>query len=206
MEQVTLSIITVNYNNNIGLIQTLESLKNQTFSSYEHIIIDAASTDGSKETITKYEKETSHLTYWSSEPDRGIYDGMNKGLKHANGEYLYFLNSGDCLIENILQKIPFDGTEYIYGDIDPLSLMNAVTNTFHISLQNMTKMASVRTIKNLNKNVSNGLKTIYQNHFTKLRSSSQSSNYQLSKRLYLFSTRPANFRKEQKELSCFYTK
>ena len=88
MEQVTLSIITVNYNNNIGLIQTLESLKNQTFSSYEHIIIDAASTDGSKETITKYEKETSHLTYWSSEPDRGIYDGMNKGLKHANGEYL----------------------------------------------------------------------------------------------------------------------
>ena len=118
MEQVTLSIITVNYNNNIGLIQTLESLKNQTFSSYEHIIIDAASTDGSKETITKYEKETSHLTYWSSEPDRGIYDGMNKGLKHANGEYLYFLNSGDCLIENILQKIPFDGTEYIYGDIE----------------------------------------------------------------------------------------
>ena len=116
MKRVTLSIITVNYNNNTGLIQTLESIKKQTFSSYEHIIIDANSTDGSKDTIKKYAKENIHLSYWISEPDKGIYDGMNKGIEHANGEYLYFLNSGDCLIENILQKIPFDGTEYIYAD------------------------------------------------------------------------------------------
>ncbi len=53
MKRVTLSIITVNYNNNTGLIQTLESIKKQTFSSYEHIIIDANSTDGSKDTIKK---------------------------------------------------------------------------------------------------------------------------------------------------------
>lgn len=118
MERVILSIITVNYNNNIGLIQTLESVKKQTFSSYEHIIIDANSIDESKSTIMKYEQESTHLTYWSSESDRGIYDGMNKGIEHANGEYLYFLNSGDCLIENILQEIPFDGTKYIYGDIE----------------------------------------------------------------------------------------
>lgn len=112
-----LSIITVNYNNNIGLIKTLESVKKQTFSSFEHIIIDANSKDGSKDTILKYEKETTHLTYWCSEPDKGIYDGMNKGIERASGEYIYFLNSGDCLIENIIQKIPFDGTGYIYGDI-----------------------------------------------------------------------------------------
>lgn len=118
MKRVTLSIITANYNNNTGLIQTLESIKKQTFSSYEHIIIDANSTDGSKDTIKKYAKENIHLSHWISEPDKGIYDGMNKGIEHANGEYLYFLNSGDCLIENILQKIPFDGTEYIYGDIE----------------------------------------------------------------------------------------
>lgn len=117
IEHPILSIITVNYNNNIGLIKTLESVKKQTFPSYEHIIIDADSKDGSKETILKYEKETTHLTYWCSEPDRGIYDGMNKGIEKASGEYIYFLNSGDCLIENILQKILFDGTGYIYGDI-----------------------------------------------------------------------------------------
>lgn len=85
--------------------------------SYEHIIIDANSTDGSKDTILKYEEKTTHLTYWCSEPDKGIYDGMNKGIERASGEYIYFLNSGDCLTENILQKIPLDGTGYIYGDI-----------------------------------------------------------------------------------------
>ena len=71
MTQPTLSIITVNFNNNKGLIATLNSIKNQSFTSYEHIIIDACSTDGSKETIIKYSKETSHLAYWVSEKDSG---------------------------------------------------------------------------------------------------------------------------------------
>ena len=111
-----LSIITVNFNNNLGLLKTLESVSSQSFSSYEHIIIDAGSTDGSRETIIQYEKENPHLSFWSSEPDKGIYDGMNKGIDHAKGQYLYFLNSGDCLSQDILAKIPFDGTEYLYGD------------------------------------------------------------------------------------------
>lgn len=116
-KQPILSIITVNFNNNKGLIKTLESIKKQDFPSYEHIIIDANSTDGSKESICKYEKESTHLTYWSSEPDKGIYDGMNKGIEKAKGKYLYFLNSGDSLVENILQKVSFDETRYIYGNI-----------------------------------------------------------------------------------------
>ena len=87
-----LSIITVNFNNNLGLLKTLESVSSQSFSSYEHIIIDAGSTDGSRETIIQYEKENPHLSFWSSEPDKGIYDGMNKGIDHAKGQYLYFLN------------------------------------------------------------------------------------------------------------------
>ncbi len=117
MEKPTLSIITVNFNNNRGLKQTLESIKVQTYKDYEHIIIDADSTDGSKETIANYSKETSHLTYWVSEKDKGIYDGMNKGIRQAKGEYLYFLNSGDCLQNDILKDIAFDGTQYIYGDM-----------------------------------------------------------------------------------------
>lgn len=116
MNQPTLSIITVNFNNNEGLIKTLKSIKQQSFNSYEHIIIDAKSTDGSKETIEQYARTSPHLTYWISESDKGIYDGMNKGIDHSCGKYLYFLNSGDCLMDDVLEKIPFDGTGYLYGN------------------------------------------------------------------------------------------
>lgn len=118
MNHPLLSIITVNYNNNEGLKKTLKSLQEQSFESYEHIIIDANSDDDSKETILTYAQTNSHLSYWVSEKDNGIYDGMNKGIKHAKGEYFYFLNSGDCLKSNILNQISFDGTQYIYGNIE----------------------------------------------------------------------------------------
>lgn len=117
MKNPKLSIITVNFNNNEGLKKTISSLKQQNYSDYEHIIIDAGSTDNSLDTILNYQKNNLHLTFWVSEPDKGIYDGMNKGIRHANGEYLYFLNTGDCLKDKILEKIEFDGTKYIYGDI-----------------------------------------------------------------------------------------
>ena len=109
-----LSIITVNYNNKSGLIRTLNSIKNQESVFFEHIIIDANSTDGSKDAILLYEKEITFPLYWVSEPDNGIYDGMNKGIKQAHGEYLFFLNSGDTLISNtILQEIALDGNKYL---------------------------------------------------------------------------------------------
>lgn len=116
MTNPILSIITVNYNNNLGLKKTIDSIKKQSFSSYEHIIIDAASRDGSITTIEEYEKENQKLSYWISENDKGIYDGMNKGIKKAQGEYFLFLNSGDCLLDDILSNINFNGTKYIYGD------------------------------------------------------------------------------------------
>ena len=116
MESIILSIITVNFNNNEGLKRTLQSIKQQSFSSFENIIIDAGSTDGSLDTILQYKNESSHLTYWHSKPDKGIYDGMNQGIEQANGQYLYFLNSGDCLTNDILKEIPFDGTQFIYGN------------------------------------------------------------------------------------------
>ncbi|EKU90743.1 glycosyltransferase family 2 protein [Bacteroides oleiciplenus] len=117
MKTPILSIITVNFNNNEGLKKTLRSIETQSYTSYEHIIIDADSNDGSKETIEKYSERNTRLTYWVSEKDNGIYDGMNKGIRQAKGEYLYFLNSGDCLQGDILKKISFDGTKYIYGDM-----------------------------------------------------------------------------------------
>lgn len=90
-----ISVITVNLNNKEGLEKTVNSVINQTSHDYELIIIDGGSTDGSLEIIKKYEK---HLYYWVSEKDKGIYHAMNKGISVARGEYCYFLNSGDYLI------------------------------------------------------------------------------------------------------------
>jgi len=98
-----LSIITINYNNKNGLKKTIESVVNQIFTDYEYIVIDGGSTDGSKEII---EKQADKITYWVSEPDKGVYNAMNKGITQAQGEYCLFLNSGDYFIdENVLSKV-----------------------------------------------------------------------------------------------------
>jgi len=88
-----LSIITVNLNNRDGLQKTIDSVVGQTFRDFEWIIIDGGSTDGSKELIEKY---SDHFAYWVSEPDKGIYNAMNKGIVKSSGEYIIFMNSGDC--------------------------------------------------------------------------------------------------------------
>ena len=85
-----LSIITINLNNVIGLEKTITSVINQNFLDFEYIIIDGSSTDGSLEIIKKYAEK---IAYCVSEPDKGIYNAMNKGLKKASGQYCLFLNS-----------------------------------------------------------------------------------------------------------------
>lgn len=122
-----LSIITVNYNNMQGLEKTLASVRSQSFQDYEHIIIDAGSTDGSARAIKEYATGNAHVTYWVSEHDNGIYDGMNKGIDHAGGAYLLFLNSGDMLDGDILHRITFDGTKIIYGDVTLLQESGELT-------------------------------------------------------------------------------
>ncbi len=112
-----LSIITINYNNKAGLQKTIDSVISQTFKDFEWIIIDGGSTDGSKELIEQYSQ---YITYWVSEPDKGIYNAMNKGIVNAKGEYLQFLNSGDALFSNNVLKEIFQSELYgdiIYGDV-----------------------------------------------------------------------------------------
>ena len=109
------SIITINYNNCDGLCRTIESVVNQTFKDYEFIIIDGGSTDGSVDIIKKYQQ---HISYWVSEKDEGIYNAMNKGIKVANGEYLNFMNSGDCFFnESILAEVSarINNTDILVG-------------------------------------------------------------------------------------------
>ena len=101
---MTLSIITINYNNAEGLRKTLASVASQTYVEIEHIIIDGGSSDNSVEVIREYESSlASRLSLlasrlkWVSEKDSGIYNAMNKGILMATGEYCQFLNSGDML-------------------------------------------------------------------------------------------------------------
>lgn len=97
------SIITINYNNKDGLKKTIESVINQSYRNFEYIIIDGGSTDGSVDIIKEYEK---NIDYWISEPDKGVYNAMNKGIMQAHGDYLNFMNSGDCFYSNqTLEKI-----------------------------------------------------------------------------------------------------
>lgn len=92
-----ISIITVNYNNLEGLKKTIESVYNQTWQQFEHIIIDGGSNDGS---VAYIESRSQLFEYWISEPDTGVYHAMNKGIAKASGEYLLFLNSGDHFYNN----------------------------------------------------------------------------------------------------------
>ena len=112
-----LSIITVNLNNAKGLQKTIKSVISQTFTDYEYIVIDGGSTDDSEKIIKKYADK---ITYWVSEPDKGIYNAMNKGISKTKGEYLQFLNSGDLLIaETALDEVFFEfpDKDIVYGNL-----------------------------------------------------------------------------------------
>ena len=116
-----LSVVTINYNNADGLKKTLASVAAQTYRDIEHILIDGGSTDGSVEVIKEYADASKHTVVWSSEKDKGIYDGMNKGIRKATGEYIQILNSGDILAsddvtERMMAALP-DCAEILYGNM-----------------------------------------------------------------------------------------
>ncbi len=92
-----ISVITVTYNAEEVLLRTLKSVERQSFKNIEHLIIDGASKDGTLAIAEEYKQRVSYDVTILSEPDKGIYDAMNKGLHLAQGDYLVFLNAGDCL-------------------------------------------------------------------------------------------------------------
>lgn len=105
-----ISIITVVYNGVKTIEQTIQSVLNQTYTNIEYIIIDGGSTDGTLDIIKKYEDK---IAFWISEKDKGLYDAMNKGISHANGELIGMINSDDWfetkaveLIVNAYQNHP----------------------------------------------------------------------------------------------------
>jgi len=112
-----ISVITVVFNGILQIEDTIKAIINQNYKNFEYIIIDGGSIDGTVEIIKKYEPS---ISKWISEPDYGLYDAMNKGLKIAKGKYVWFINAGDKpYLENTFQivaDLALDNPDIIYGE------------------------------------------------------------------------------------------
>lgn len=112
-----ISIITVTYNARKDFIETLTSIKNQTYPFIEYVVIDGNSSDGTQSIV---KSNLNIIDKWISEPDKGIYDAMNKGLNLATGDFVFFLNAGDLFydkdtLEKIVQQVE-PNTDILYGE------------------------------------------------------------------------------------------
>ena len=111
------SVVTITYNAAKSLQRTLDSVRRQSFPQIEHLIIDGASTDDTLLMAENYRQDSPHDVVIQSEPDRGLYDAMNKGLRKATGDYVVFLNAGDSLyaddtIETVVKAAGEDSADH----------------------------------------------------------------------------------------------
>lgn len=117
-----ISIITPSYNSVSTLADAMESVLHQTYTDWEYIIVDGGSTDGTVDLIRRYEPQFGGKLKWTSEPDHGIYDAMNKGISRATGDVVGILNSDDYytsedvlgVVASVLSDNRLDA---VYGDI-----------------------------------------------------------------------------------------
>ncbi|PWE21613.1 glycosyltransferase [Aliarcobacter skirrowii] len=133
-----ISIITVVYNGEKYLENTILSVINQTYHNVEYIIIDGGSTDGTIDIIKRYEDK---IYCWISERDKGIYDAMNKGIELASGEWINFMNAGDVFFDtNVLNSIflkkDFKDIDVVYGN-------------HNVIYKNKTRIKKAGNIKNI---------------------------------------------------------
>jgi glycosyltransferase involved in cell wall biosynthesis len=135
-----ISVITVCKNMARELEQTINSLKIQSFTDFEYIVVDGKSTDNTIEVIKKNQK---FIGKYLIESDTGIYNAMNKGINMANGEYVYFLNAGDTLVnESVLKNVSLKLADYdlVYGDINIVEGDLVYRNSFeHVTNWFLTK-------------------------------------------------------------------
>lgn len=115
---IRISVVTICYNAAGFIEETIKSVVSQDYGNIEYIVIDGGSTDGTQDIIKKY---SDSIDYFVSEPDRGIYDAMNKGISAATGDYINFMNGGDIffnrnVVSSIFNNPAFSEADIIYGD------------------------------------------------------------------------------------------
>lgn len=117
-KDIVMTVVTVAFNAAEALRRTIESVASQDYGHLEYIVIDGGSTDGTRETIRDCEGS---ITRWVSEPDGGIYDAMNKGVRMAHGDYCVFMNAGDTFADSRTVSTAVlrmeEGVDVAYGDI-----------------------------------------------------------------------------------------
>jgi len=123
MSETIITIATVCFNSKNTIKRTIKSVDEQDYKSIEHLFIDGASTDGTKQIIEQYRSFSKHEVILISEKDKGLYDAMNKAIRMARGEYIVFLNAGDKLhdpstISKVISTIGNNKAGVVYGETD----------------------------------------------------------------------------------------
>lgn len=140
-----ISVITVCYNAVDSIQGTLESIKNQTYKNIETIIIDGGSTDGTQQIIKKYSPN-----YYVSEADSGIYNAMNKGIKAATGDILFFLNADDSLysndvLKNVAKEFENSKAKIVFGNVYFTNKKNIPEEKLIIKNQAIYRYSHIKT-------------------------------------------------------------
>lgn len=131
-----ISIITACFNSAATLLDTLESVRSQSYGDYELIVVDGGSTDGTVAMLADYEKHFGGRMRWISEPDKGIYDAMNKGIAMATGDVIGFLNSDDYYFDNDVLKdivaefVAHPVADAVHGDLLFINAKRKVVRTW----------------------------------------------------------------------------
>ena len=132
-----ISIVTITYNAARVLQRTLDSVNSPTYSDIEHLIIDGASQDSTVAMSEAYRQQISYDVVIQSEPDQGLYDAMNKGLRLATGDYIIFMNAGDTFhetttLENVA-KVAAVNVAVLYGDTNVVDQEGRFLRKRHLS-------------------------------------------------------------------------
>lgn len=148
-QQMKVTIITVVYNGIDLLPGTMQSVFAQSYPNIEYLIIDGKSTDGTQELI---KKNADRVSNWISEPDRGLYDAMNKGLKMATGDFVWFMNAGDRIfaadtVEKMMSACTRE-TDILFGEVMLVNEKRAYLGTrSEVTTQKLPKELNWKSLK-----------------------------------------------------------